>query len=170
MSNIPSEIRQRLLALPSAKDEEVEGARDEEIQELETYAGGRLPTVYKQFLKQLGRSAGGLFRGSDYAIGQRFNLRLKEHAEELLQRSKASFVLPRTAFVFLMAQGHQFAFFNLDQGDDPVVYHYLEGDLTSNQLDATLSGYLLRCLEAGEQREHRKLRKEQGDASVVASS
>lgn len=153
MSDIASEIRQRLLSLLSSREDELEGASDEEIVELESYAGGRFPAVYKQFLKCLGRSAGELLRGSEYAISQSLRLRLKEHAEELLRRSDASFVLPRKAFVFLMSQGYQFAFFNLDQGDDPCVYHYLEGDSTPKLLDPTLSGYLLRCIEACERRE-----------------
>lgn len=157
MSDITSEIRQRLLALPSGREQALEGARDEEIVELENYAGGRLPAVYKQFLKQLGRSAGEMLRGSEYAVSQRFHLRLKEHAEELLRRSGASFVLPRTAFVFLMSQGYQFAFFHLDQGDDPSVYYYLEGDSAPKLLDATLSGYFLRCIKACERREQRSV-------------
>jgi hypothetical protein len=146
MPDIGSEVRQRLLALPTGKEQDLAGANDEEIAELESYARGRLPAVYKQFLKQLGRSAGELFRGSEYAVRQHFDLRLKEHAEELLRRNGASFTLPQTAFVFLMSQGYQFSFFNLDEGDDPSVYHYLEGDLKPRILDATLSGYLRRCI------------------------
>jgi SMI1-KNR4 cell-wall len=155
MTDIGSGIRQRLLALPSVGDQELAGASDEDITELENYAGGRLPAVYKQFLKQLGRSAGELFRGSEYALSQKFCLHLKEHAEELLKRKEASFTLPQSAFVFLMSQGYQFTFFNLDEGDDPTVYHYLEGNLTPKVLDAKLSQYLLRCIEACEQREQR---------------
>ena len=68
MSNIASEIRGRLIALPEGREQDLAGANDEEIQELETYAGGSLPSIYKQFLKQLGRSAGELFRGSDYSV------------------------------------------------------------------------------------------------------
>lgn len=147
MSNIPYEIRQRLLALPSAGAYRLEGATDEDIVELEKYAGAKLPAVYEQFLKQLGRSAGELFRGSDYSVSQRFGLRLREHAEDLLRRTGASFALPRSAFVFLMHQGYQFTYFDLDQGDDPPVYYYLEGDLVPTLLDSTLSGYLLHCTE-----------------------
>lgn len=152
MSDIAVEIKRRLLALQADSEQDLEGARDEEIQELERYAGGCLPSVYKQFLKQLGRSAGELLRGSEYSVSQRFHLHLREHAEELLVRCKAPFVLPRTAFVFLMSQGYQFSFFHIDRGDDPGVYHYLEGDPTPSLLDASLSGYLRRCIEACEQR------------------
>jgi hypothetical protein len=165
MADIASEIRQRLLALPSSSEQVLEGASDEEVEELEIYAGGKLPAVYKQFLKQLGRSAGELFRGSEYAVSQCFHLRLKEHAEELLRRSGASFILPQTAFVFLMSQGYQFAFFNLDQGDDPSVYHYFEDDRTPKLLGATLSGYFLRCIEACEHWEQRV-----GSASRLAEN
>lgn len=153
MTDIASEIRQRLLSLPSEREEHLEGADDEDIAELETYAGGKLPAVYKHFLKQLGRVAGELLRGSEYSISQGFRLRLREPAEELLHRSGASFILPETAFVFLMSQGYQFSYFKLDEGDDPCIYHYSEGDLMPKILESTLSGYLLRCLEACERRE-----------------
>lgn len=152
VSDIASEIRRRLIALPESRGQDLEGASEEEIRQLEMYAGGRLPLVYKQFLRQLGRSAGELFRGSDYSVSQRFHLHLREHAEKLLMRSKAPFALATAAFVFLMSQGCQISFFYLDRGDDPSVYHYLEGDPVPRQLDATLSGYLLRCLEECERR------------------
>jgi SMI1-KNR4 cell-wall len=157
MVNPVSKIKRRLLALPNTGPLDLEGASEDEIRDLEKYAGGQLPAVYKQFLQQLGRSAGELFRGSDYSVGQQFHLHLKEHAEELLGRSKASFVLPAQAFVFLMSQGYQFAFFHIDQGDDPSVYHYLEGDQSPKQLDDTLSGYLLRSIDACEHRARRSL-------------
>jgi hypothetical protein len=155
MPDIGSEIRQRLLALSSDREQPLEGANDGEIEALEAYAGGALPVVYRQFLKQLGRSAGELLRGSEYAVSQEFHLRLREYAEELLRRNAAPFALPPTAFVFLMSQGYQFSFFNRNQGDDPSVYHYLEGDPAPRLLDATLSGYLRRCVEACERREQR---------------
>jgi hypothetical protein len=72
MSDIASEIRLRLLALPGCGAEDFEGASRQEIQELEVYAGGQLPSIYKQFLKLCGRSAKELFRGSNYSVSQRF--------------------------------------------------------------------------------------------------
>ncbi len=152
MSDIAAEIRRRLSDLPIRGGQHLEGASEEEIRKLETYAGGPLPLVYKQFLRQLGRSAGELFRGSEYSVSQRFRPHLREHAEELLKRNNARFVLPVEAFVFLMSQAYQFSFFSIDQGDDPSVYHYLEGDALAKCLDASLSGYLLRCIEECEQR------------------
>lgn len=157
MSDIASEIRRRLLALPDSREQDLAGASAEEIRELEKYAGGQFPWIYRQFLQHLGRSAGDLFRGSDYSVSQCFHLRLKEHAEEILKRNKAPFVLPKTAFVFLMSQGYQFSFFHLDQGDDPSVYHYLEGDSIPKKLEGKLSGYLLRCIEECERRKHHQI-------------
>jgi hypothetical protein len=153
MSDIILEIHQRLLALPSGKEQKLEGASEEEIQELDKYAGGQLPFVYKQFLRLFGRSAGELLRGSEYSVIQQFRLHLREHAEEILVRTKATFALPKEAFVFLMSQGYQFTFFYIDEGDDPTIYHYLEGDDTPRVLDSSLSGYLRRCIEHCEQRE-----------------
>jgi hypothetical protein len=152
VSDIGEEIKRRLLALPSGKSADLAGVSDEEISDLERYAGGRLPLVYKQFLRHLGRSAGELFRGTDHSFRQR-DLRWKLEAEEIIARSQAPFLLSPSAFVFLMAQGYQFSFFHIDQGDDPSVHHYLEGASQPTLLDELLSGYLMRCIEDCELRE-----------------
>ena len=152
MPDFGYEIKQRLVALPTERDQKLEGASDEEIQALEQYAGGPFPSVYKQFLKSLGRSAGELLRGTEYSVTGRDRLRLREPAERLLQRKQSSFVLPDTAFVFLMSQGYQFSFFFMNQGNDPPVYHYHEGDGQPTQLASSLSNYLFKCIDACEER------------------
>lgn len=142
------ELKQRVEALSAGTEFQLEGASEEEIQELEAYAGGPLPDVYKLFLKEMGHSAGKMFRGTDYSLTQRARLRFRKRAEELLE--KTSYRLSQTAFVFLMSQGYQFSYFHIDQGDDPSVYHFLQGNAEPTLLDQSLSNYLLRCVEAYE--------------------
>jgi hypothetical protein len=57
--------------------------------------------------------------------------KLREGAEELLEKDDSPFVLPEKAFVFWMHQGYQFAFFVADGDDDPMVYYYMEGKKTT---------------------------------------
>jgi len=66
------------------------------------------------------------FRGSDYVIKD--IPRLKEGAIELLQENESEEKLTDNNFVFFMHQGYQFYFFNLDEGDNPPVYFYHEGE------------------------------------------
>ena len=153
MTSVADQIRHRLLALPSGETSQLEGASKDEIDDLEAYAGCTLPAVYKDFLSHLGRSAGELLRGSDYSVSERFHLRLKEYAEKIVKLSTSSYTLPPSAFVFLMSQGYQFAFFHTDQGDDPSVYCFHEGDEKPQLIESQLSRYLVRCIEACEERE-----------------
>lgn len=152
MSDIGEEIKRRLLGLPNTRPGDLEGATDEDVRGLEEYAGCRLPLAYRQFLRQLGRASGELFRGTDCAIGQPSGLRLKEAAGETLREGKSLFTLPPRAFVFLMSQGYQFSFFDADEGDDPAVYHYLEGDAGPKKLADSLTAYLRQSVEACERR------------------
>lgn len=151
MADAEAELRQRLHDLARA-DEGVEGATAEEIAALEAYAGGRLPGVYRHYLSGFGRRAGELFRGTDSGLAQRHRLRLREPADRLVESSRAAFRLPPAAFVFLMTQGYQFAYFPTDAGDDPPVFRYHEGDALPAPLAASLSVYLLRCVEECERR------------------
>jgi hypothetical protein len=152
VSDVGEEIRQRLLALPVTRPGDLEGATEDEARSLEEYAGGTLPLVYRQFLRHLGRSSGELFRGTECAIGQRSGLRLKRDAEQIARSGDPPFTLPPRAFVFLMSQGYQFSFFDAADGDDPPVYHYLEGEPRPKKLADSLSSYLRSSVEDCERR------------------
>ena len=145
------DIKSRLQQLKGSDSAEVAEANEEEIRQLEEYAGGSLPHVYREFLRQVGRSTGCLFRGSEGSLQSRFQLRMRAQAEGLLKRTHAAWTLPGDAFVFLMTQGYQFSYFRLSEGDDPPVYHYLEESEGATRLADHLSDYFRRCLEACEQ-------------------
>jgi len=116
-----------------------------EIRKIKKMAGGKLPEVYLLFLETMGKRGGDFMKGSDAFYGQLD--KLKEDAVEILREQNFT-ELPEKSFVFWMHQGYQFAFFKLDEGDDPPVYFYLEGqkenDFTTKE---SLSGFYLKQLE-----------------------
>lgn len=96
----------------------------EEVEEIETWLGHRLPEAYREFLLWMGHSGGGFLRGSDCFY---YDLKsLWDNAQELLKEDNFPGELPENIFVFFMHQGYQFNFFYLDGDDDPPVFCYLE--------------------------------------------
>lgn len=101
---------------------------NEELSKIELEFNVSLPQVYKQFLQLMGKGAGVYMQGSSVFYDELFSLR--EWANELLVENDME-PLPDSAFVFWMHQGYQMAYFNLNEGDDPPVYYFTEGQ-TSN--------------------------------------
>lgn len=97
---------------------------NEDISKIELKFKVSLPEVYKQFLHLMGKGAGEYMKGSSVFYDHLFSLR--EWAKELLIENNME-PLPETAFVFWMHQGYQAAYFNLNEGDDPPVYYFSEG-------------------------------------------
>lgn len=152
MSDLCAEIKRRLLVL--YPEQHFEGASEEEIQALEAYAGGSLPTVYRGLLKEFGRSAGELFQGTIYSVSQEQRLRLRSLAESMLGRSRGNPTLPETAFVYLVFQDWVFFYFPLNEGDDPPVYAYIDSGRGLQQVGPSLSSYLRSSLDSIELSEH----------------
>lgn len=146
-ANLMKTIKQRLLNLSTTNPLDLQGASEEEIQTLERYAGGTFPQVYRDFLTAFGRSAGPLFQGTESSLSDRMRLRLRKSAEAIVSSSGSQFEIPEMAFVFLMAQGYQFSYFLLADGEDPPVFHYLEGEPGPTRLAERLSDYYLECVE-----------------------
>ncbi len=70
-------------------------------------------------------------RNADFLAGEScfFNdfYFLRNAAERLLKKNKLEVSLEADDFVFWMSQGVMFAFFNLNEGDNPPIYCYKEG-------------------------------------------
>ncbi|WP_321386937.1 SMI1/KNR4 family protein [uncultured Enterococcus sp.] len=98
---------------------------EKEISELEKLASKKLPQVYLNFMKKTGNEFR-IFDGSSYTMEELPIL--KEAANELLEENDMSERLKDEAFVFFMHQGYQFAFFNLEEGENPPIYYYVEGE------------------------------------------
>ncbi len=99
---------------------------------------GHLPVAYMEFLRVMGGGGEGVIDknnpperepfmvGEDFYIDKLFDL--KEWGKELLEENNAPFALKDDDFVFWMSQGVMFAYFNINEGYDPPVYFYSEGD------------------------------------------
>lgn len=114
-------VKQKLEQANFVRPDQLKPASPEQIETLEQ----PLPGAYKEFLLWMGSGAGPFLRGEDCF----FPLlpHLQEDAALLLAEEEFPQSLPDDAFVFLMHQGYQFAFFRLTEGEDPPVYHYREG-------------------------------------------
>lgn len=116
------------------------GLDQSKIDRIEENFNVRLPIVYRVFLSIMGKGAGQYMRGSSVFFNEIYLLR--DGAEELLKGNNFR-PLPKDVFVFWMHQGYQFAFFYLNQGDDPAVYYYCEGTKESDfiRITKTLSEF-----------------------------
>jgi len=97
---------------------------NDEIQDINRIVEYKLPKAYLEFLEEMGKDAGKFMKGSSCFINELHSLR--EWAIELLVENNFKKELPNDAFVFWMHQGYQFAFFLLDDGDNPPIYYYNE--------------------------------------------
>jgi SMI1 / KNR4 family (SUKH-1) len=98
------------------------GCSPEEITNVESDQGIRLPPNYRRFLELMGRDGGGLVGGSDLCCPDMLGLR--QNAIDLLAENESVLQLPEDAVVFMMHQGYQFMYL---QGDDPRVHWWTEG-------------------------------------------
>lgn len=87
---------------------------------------GKLPLQYVEFLKLMGNgTSNGFLRGESCFINELPDL--KNWSIELLEENDFNYQLEDLDFVFWMSQGYQFAFFKLNEGDNPPIYYYREG-------------------------------------------
>lgn len=104
---------------------QIVGCDENEIKELESAVGLKLPTAYKEFLRWAGNSLGDFEEGSEFFYDQDL-VDLQRMAKDLLVDNNTPFELPDDAFVFWGHQGYQFTFFRTSEGDNPPVHYYIE--------------------------------------------
>lgn len=131
------------------KDQRIEpnallGARTEDVTDFEEQCGCDFPSEYKQFLLLAGKGAGELFRGT--AIFYPEVLELQATALDLLQGK--NLVLSERAVVFSMHQGYLFHYFIADDGDDPPIYEYHEGEKEFTKVADSFSQFLAAAIES----------------------
>ena len=119
-----------------------------EIQKLEEHIGRELPQAFKEYLRAMGKYSGGVNQGTDCFYDHLFAN--NQNAFELLLENKIEMKLPDDAFVFYVHQGYQFLFFKLDEGENPPVYGYNEGNDVPyfEKCCDSFSNYLLEVLRA----------------------
>jgi hypothetical protein len=117
------------------KSEEIEGCTDEEIEEIRRVQGvERLPELYVEYLRLMGRYPGDLFRGSEVNYRCLTSVvegegNFKERAVALLKEwAVENFELPEDAFIFIWHQSYIFLYFDTKASDyDPKTHYYSEG-------------------------------------------
>lgn len=92
----------------------------------------RLPVAYKEFLLYGGKKIGNLFEGGfsfSYKIAQNW-LKYEYRAEilDMLRSEDPDAELPPDVFILQEHIGSNFSYFRLNEGDDPPVYFWEEGE------------------------------------------
>lgn len=94
-----------------------------EVDLFEQKSGITFPKSYRDFLLLMGKGAGKFLVGSDIFFDEIGDL--QEAGRILLEENNLPAFDPNL-FVFWMHQGYQMMLFDLNSGDDPIVYYYNE--------------------------------------------
>jgi hypothetical protein len=141
-------VKARIEELHVLYPDKIAPCTEEEVWALEKELGRALPAAYREFLLWMGHNDGNLQRGTNWLYEDLAFL--QEDAVELMQRDAFPVTLPTDAFVFLMHEQYQFAFFRTSEGDDPPIYYYMESDdeIALSISTAHYSDFLLSLVEA----------------------
>lgn len=118
------EIKDLMIQEEIVKPQDFVGCTDDEIADIEKFAGGKLPAWFKAFLQVMGKGGNRYTAEVQYVwTGLKKN---REYANGIIQENESDYQLPPNAFVFSCLNGY-FSFFMLDEGDDPPIYTFSEG-------------------------------------------
>lgn len=118
----------KLLAELRQKDIEIKPCTSDDLELLKKKAdNNKLPEAYLEFMQAMGRGTHGRFLAGIHCFIDDV-LDVSEGARELLEENNCDFSLKDTDFVFFMSQGCDFAFFNVNEGENPPVYYVREAD------------------------------------------
>ena len=120
-----AKVLERFRAIPRFRNVHMCGCSEQEIEDLESRCGVKLPESYRQFLRTMGHGAG------DFLLSDHFEF-LYEQLPGLARDDDylEEFKLPDDYFVFAQRLGGIFLFFRTSEGDDPPVYCF--GDHTGD--------------------------------------
>ena len=120
------------------KNVKIVGCSEAQISLIEESVGGKIPECYREFLRSMGMDtvpdktqenwydyAG--FTGEDVFFKDDILKLNNELQEQLDEDNRPDLQLLENDFVFFSSQGYIYAFFKLDEGDNPPVYGYEEG-------------------------------------------
>ena len=114
------------------------GFPEAEVASAEARLDVRFPAVFREYLLQMGRSPGDLFRGSDLAGVEEFE-GFRAGAEGLLRETDPSLSLPPEAVVFLSHQGYTFVYVLAVGGFDGPPMQWAEGEREPSPVAATFA-------------------------------
>jgi hypothetical protein len=92
--------------------------------------GGRIPDAYRELLAYGGRKLGGVYGGIDISYEMSWALLSHDYRDivAMIRPWDKDVVLPPELFVQNEHFGSNFTFVRLDEGDDPPVYFWEEGE------------------------------------------
>ncbi len=137
------------------------GCTNSQIDEIEKKINAKLPVCYTEFLSFCGismdrknvNSRGG-FVGESIFYGDVLGDFTNKDAliEQLEEDGRSDLQITNNDFVFFCSQGYIFAFFKLNEGDNPPVYGYMEGYKGNSfpKLTDTLVEFYEKYLEFGQ--------------------
>lgn len=137
--------KERILESGLATASEIKGCSEAEIAELEAKWQITLPGCYRDFLSLMGREAGQLLCGTDWTYPSLDEV--KEVALLIAPGTSKRDLSNRLLFPFASHQGYQFLYFWLNEGDNPPVWHYLEGGANAKEVSPSFSKWLMDCIE-----------------------
>lgn len=133
-----SRTPQNLIDEYQSKQTNFFGFAEAEISKAEALLRGRFPTVFREYLLQMGRSPGNLFIGSELAdLSELKEFRVS--AEELIRETDTSLTLPPSAAVFLFHQGYSFIYVLADGSFDSSPMQWIEKDREPTLVAATFA-------------------------------
>jgi hypothetical protein len=119
-----------------------EARGENDLQNMEMYFGVRLPAAVRAF-PTLG--GGRTYRRLPGLTTDCARLRLyRETAECLLRDSRADHRLASSDVVFWAPQDYQFFFFSCENGDDPPVFRFVEGELRPREVAPSFTEWIER--------------------------
>ena len=139
MTTVLDELIRHRIEQGRATAADFRGCSDAEVANLESAVELSLPTLFKDYLRLMGKSAGEMLCGSDIRFGC-LHLLTGEGREEMAGRGVT---LPPDAFVFFAHQGYDYMyFFTSDGAGDPPVHRYHSDWEDPRQVFPAFSGYL----------------------------
>lgn len=137
-------IRDRLIDETGLDEEQLQGLPGVVWQRWEETLGHRLPAAYVEFLALCGAGSGGRFDGSGLTSPRSGHFESQRKEVERCLQLHFGMDLPSDYWVLEEWMGGYFSFFRLDEGDDPPVYEWFEGEETFEftQRTASFTEYL----------------------------
>jgi hypothetical protein len=114
------------------------GYAGSDVAEAESRLGIQFPAVFRQYLLEMAKSPGDLFRGSDLAHISQFE-EFRANALELLGETDPLLILPPEAVVFLFHQGYAFVYLLAAGGFDSPPMQWTETEREPRQVAATFA-------------------------------
>ena len=132
------------------------GYSDAEISEAEARLRVQFPVVFRTYLREMGKSPGDLFCGSELAGLADFE-QFRRDAMELLAETDPALTLPAEAVVFLFHQGYTFMYVLAEGGFDSPPMHWTETEREPREVAPTFAEMLdaeLQLMESNNRASH----------------